>query len=425
VKLVAKSRRRKQNRQFRTNGGTHHLRRILELQAVQELIARLDGTRQTGRPGYPVGVMVAGLIARFLYRIPTITALVDLLRDHGDLREACGISSPEQVPSIDAFYRFHRKLRELGLLSEINAQLVDEIKAKVPDLGTDVAVDSTDVEAWCNTLRRTLRDRDAAWGYRNFGPDGKKELYYGYKVHTMVCADHQIPLAWKVTPANSNDGPNGRDPFGLAKADHEWFDPSHGMMDKGYDAVETYRMLEEDFECRPVIPLRDVKSESPLLDKQGHPFCEIGSWHYAGTDYKHKRTKWRCPFWKDKGCCPDHHLCTRSQNGKTCWLSANGNYRKHTLVPRGTPTFSALYGKRTSVKREFSLAKDQYMLTTLRAQGIERVRLHVEMSIFVRLAKALSELPRRNGAHSPALPSALPALTFPHVLSLASRPTRP
>jgi hypothetical protein len=44
------------------------------------------------------------------------------------------------------------------------------------------------------------------------------------------------------------------------------------------------------------------------------------------------------------------------------------------------------------VKREFSLAKDQYMLITLRVQGIERVRLHVEMSIFVRLAKALSEL---------------------------------
>ena len=58
--------------------------------------------------------------------------------------------------------------------------------------------------------------------------------------------------------------------------------------------------------------------------------------------------------------------------------------RKHSLIPRGTRKFTQLYSKRGSVEREFSRLKGQFLLDTVRVQGIEKIKLHVDLSIFVR-----------------------------------------
>jgi hypothetical protein len=215
---------------------------MMGLEATNSLIQRLEDTRATGRKGYPVPVMVACLVAQVLHQIPTVTKLVRMLRGNRDLREACGIASREAVPSEDAFYRFKRKLREGGFMEEANVGLVDAVKQAIPGLGKDTAIDSTDIQAWCNVGRRTedLRDPDAAWGRRNFGPDGKSESYYGYKLQMMVDADHQVPLTWKLYAAGGNDFHHGIPLYEDAASEHEWFSPEHAMADKGYDATPFY-----------------------------------------------------------------------------------------------------------------------------------------------------------------------------------------
>jgi hypothetical protein len=150
--------------------------------------------------------------------------------------------------------------------------------------------------------------------------------------------------------------------------------------------------LETVLGCRPIIPLRDQrKDKTGNLDEHGRPICKQGPWEYAGTDYKRKRTKWRCPAGRRPWTCPPSFDCRHPKTGNSVWLSAHQDWRKHTLVPRTTRRFKELYKKRTAVEREFSLLKDQYLLNVIRVQGLKKVAAHVELCIFVRLAKFLAE----------------------------------
>jgi len=80
---------------------------LLDSPEIGRLIAELDETRWTGRPGYPIRAMVGVALAKSLYSIPTWTRTVALVREHDALREAIG----GECPSVYAAYRFAAKLR--------------------------------------------------------------------------------------------------------------------------------------------------------------------------------------------------------------------------------------------------------------------------------------------------------------------------
>jgi hypothetical protein len=198
----------------------------------------------------------------------------------------------------------------------------------------------------------------------------------------MVCADTELPIAWTVTAANASDFTHAVPVFEKARDQYEWFQPEHGLMDKGYDDQKIHKSLEDDFDCHPIIPLRDMKKlKDDLVDSQGRPYCEEGCWKWIGTDYDRKRSKWVCPQ-----TCKNSMACAGKSGRRTCYLNLKDDYRKHSLVPRDTDKFRTLYAKRVAVERQFSLLKDQYMLGSLRVQGMERVTLHFELALIARLA---------------------------------------
>ena len=51
-----------------------------------------------------------------------------------------------------------------------------------------------------------------------------------------------------------------------------------------------------------------------------------------------------------------------------------------------------LYRRRASVEREFGRLKNEWGLSPLRVRGIERVRLHADLTILAKLACALSRV---------------------------------
>jgi Transposase DDE domain len=63
----------------------------------------------------------------------------------------------------------------------------------------------------------------------------------------------------------------------------------------------------------------------------------------------------------------------------------------HTLIPRETSRWKALYRSRGGVEREFGRLKHEWALLPLRVRRIERVALHVDLTILTRLASALTE----------------------------------
>ena len=59
-------------------------------------------------------------------------------------------------------------------------------------------------------------------------------------------------------------------------------------------------------------------------------------------------------------------------------------------IPRESKRWKCLYRGRAAVEREFGRLKNEWALLPLRVRGIERVRLHADLTILAKLACALS-----------------------------------
>src|SRR5262245_16632160 len=97
------------------NRGAEQVRALLASPEIRDLIADLQATRWTGRPGYPIRTMVGMALVKSLYVLPTWTRAVALVAEHDALRNAIGGT----VPSVDACYRFTAKLRQHNAVLDI------------------------------------------------------------------------------------------------------------------------------------------------------------------------------------------------------------------------------------------------------------------------------------------------------------------
>jgi hypothetical protein len=177
-----------------------------------------------------------------------------------------------------------------------------------------------------------------------------------------------LPLAWNVRTARDNESLHALDVLDAARA--RGFNVQTCAMDKGYDLATVYDGCEQR-NVRPIIPLRqtpDVKAE-----KDKPPTCQHGEWTFAGSDAKRGASKWRCPTGE---CKP-----------ASVWIKAS---RLHPLIPRETDRYRKLYRGRSAVEREFGRLKHDWALAPLRVRGLDRVRLHADLTILAKLACALS-----------------------------------
>jgi IS5 family transposase len=349
---------------------------ILDSPEVARLTDELQATRWTGRPGYPLRAMIGMALAKSLYALPTWTRTVALVREH---RELAAVIAPDgDVPSVYACYRFTAKLRHhTHLLEGCIASVVKELKKRNPVLGWDVAIDASDMPAYANGQRflskggkerEKYSDPDASWGHRSAVSTRKGGGFYGYRIHMAVCSKTDLPLAWTVETAKANEtlfvAPLLDKLHGLG------IDPETCAMDKGYDAGGMHEACATRG-IDPVIPLK----QTPAVKRGEHkpPSCEHGEWTFAGADRKRKAAKWRCPTGE---CKP-----------ASVWIKAD---RLHPLIPYKAERWKRLYRKRASVERGFGRLKNESALAPLRVRGIERVRLHADLTVFSQLSAALN-----------------------------------
>jgi transposase len=69
------------------------------------------------------------------------------------------------------------------------------------------------------------------------------------------------------------------------------------------------------------------------------------------------------------------------------WIKAD---RLHTLIPRETLRWRGLYKRRGAIEREFGRLKNEWALTPLRVRRLERVKLHVDLTVLAKLACRLA-----------------------------------
>src|SRR5580658_73711 len=349
------------------------VRALLDLPEIRQFVSDLDELHWTGRPGFGSAVLVGAALVKAVYALPTWSRVARLIAEHDALRDAIG-----GAPSQWACYRFAAKLREHG---DALADCIDAVLAKLrdvkPEMGQTVAIDGSDLPAYANGQRYVSRggaerkrfaDPDATWGHRSSISTRSGGGYYGYKVHAAVDTATGLPVAGQVRTAKASELPEV--PVLLDEVTRRSFKVDIAVLDRGYDAEVIYEQVESRH-IRPVIPLR----ETPAVKKgkAAPPKCDHGTWLFAGSDAKRGASKWRCPT---GGCSP-----------RSVWVKAS---RLHPLIPRETERFKALYHQRGAVEREFGTLKHQRALLPLRVRRIERVRLHVDLTILVILAAAAS-----------------------------------
>lgn len=200
-----------------------------------------------------------------------------------------------------------------------------------------------------------------------------------------TCTATDLPVAWSVETAKAHETRFVADLLDTAKRRGAM--AATAACDKGYDNNRVYAELAER-DCPPLIPLR----QTPDVKRGDHrpPECQHGLWTFAGADRKRGATKWRCPTGE---CKP-----------ASTWIAAD---RLHPLIPRETKRFKAGYRKRAAVEREFGRLKHSWGLGPLRVRGLERVRLHADLTVLTRLACTLCRVravsnPTRTDRGSPS-----------------------
>jgi hypothetical protein len=355
---------------------TAALEGLLDSPEVGRLVEELEATRWTGRPGYPVRTMVGLALAKSLYALPTWTKVTALVAEHWKLQRVLGCEG--DPPSVYAAYRFAEKLRRHGdKLQRCIDSVVEGLRSKVPDYGTNLAIDASDLPAYANGQRflskggperERYSDPDAAWGHRSAVSVRKGGGFYGYRLHLGVCTKTGLPVAWHVESAREHESQFA--PVLLDTAKRRGALAATVAMDKGYDNGKVHGECAER-DCLPVIPLK----ETSTVKRGEHlpPICEHGEWKFAGADRKRGAAKWRCPSGE---CAP-----------ASTWRKAS---RLHPLIPYKSDRWWRLYRGRGAVEREFGRLKHEWGLRPLRVRGLERVRLHADLTVLTKLACALS-----------------------------------
>ena len=134
------------------------------------------------------------------------------------------------------------------------------------------AIDSTDIQAFSSN------DKDAKYGHRTPSKreqrtlkDSAKTLFFGYKLHSIVDAEKEIPIAVEIAPANRHDKTFFHRLYAIAKETfHIHMNPNAKFLaDSGYDATDIYQELHYD-NVKPVIAIngRGFYKSSVPKDKE-------------------------------------------------------------------------------------------------------------------------------------------------------------
>jgi transposase len=293
----------------------------LNLNTVHTELTKHYHNEGPGRnPINPLSMLKAQL-AKYLLQIPSDRRLALRLRKDRRLAKACGLR--RRTPSHGLFTHFRHRLGEEAYQRIFNKLAMNLIESGVM-IGKVVAVDSTHVVAYSGRAmdnRNGGSDPDARVGR------GRRGFILGYRVHTVCCADSELPIAFTVAPCNENDKVYF-EPL-LEKARRLGVGFRHVVADSQINS-ENVRNAAEWLGAEPVIPVRrDSRVGRALRVGEG-------------------------------------------------------------FVAKGARRVVRLFRKRWSIERLFGRAKNWLLLDGLRVRGLTQASIHVSLSLISMLAVAVT-----------------------------------
>jgi hypothetical protein len=382
----------------------------------EALMLRLEARRGNGRNDYPVRVMWNLIIAMKVFGHRTIASFRRELSRNAQLRKICGLEDfgrkKHLVPPARVFSGFLKLLAEEQ--AEIDAMfqsMVLEVSGKLPEFGKEAAGDGKYINSHAkragkeeNPEAGCRAEHDAQWGvkkYHYIDASGKaqvkKEYHYGFKAHIICDVKTELPIAYDVLTANSDEKKAMVDL--LAKL------PSpvtsrmeHLLLDRGYDSTGTIQTV-KGYGIRPIVDIRNCwkdgettkqyKDTDIVYDYCGNVFYvdekgEQRRMHYEGYDCQKK--------------------CLRySYNGKMYKIYISYDERVFLPVARDSLKFKRLYKGRTSVERLNGRLDRDYMFEDHCIRGLGKMKLMVSLTLLTMNAMALGKIKGGVTAHLAAL----------------------
>lgn len=408
-------------------GDLRRLELVLSVLPDEGLMKALEASRGRGRDDYPVRAIWNSLIAGVVFGHGSIESLRRELRRNGQLRDLCGfdaVRGEEAVPPAWVYTRFLKRLmEEEEAIQRLFDDLVGKVAEALPGFGERMAIDGKAIETHARSRENGgmpeeadgRRDVDANWGTKSYevkGPDGtlwkKVTHWFGYKLHLIVDAIYELPVAFEVTQASEAEQPVGRKLLEtLAQAQPTVVERCESLAgDKGYDDGRLIAQCWEKYGIKAVISIRHLwKGEEALrpgsgfsnvfYTEEGEVYCccpktaRQTQMAYGGFEKDRGTHKYRCPARHYGMQCPGMARCPVKTAIR---IPLEEDRRVFPPLARTHRAWARVYRTRTSVERVNSRLDVSYGFEHHFIRGWKKMWLRCGLAFIVMLAMALGRV---------------------------------
>jgi len=399
---------------------------LLEYLPDEGLMKTLEAGRGKGRDDYPIRAIWNSILAGIVYQHQSIESLRRELMRNAQLRQLCGfdlLKGLDAVPSSNAYTNFLKLLLSHSVLIEqLFCDLVEKLRELLPRFGEVLAIDSKAIKSRAPRASRNKNidargEGDADKGvktYKGKRKDGSPwetiKSWFGFKLHLVVDAEYELPMAYRVTKASASDITVGREmvkdlasnrPVVLESA--KFF-----LGDKAYDDTDLIMKLWDGHGIKPVIDIRDLWKIDGARAVHGQSNV---SHDYKGGVYCHSPVKWiKRPmafggFEKDRGSlkyrCPAKHYGLDCADREQCWISDSiridieSNRRIFTPLARSSYKWKEMYKKRSAVERVNSRLDESFGFEKHFIRGINKMEARCGLALIVMLGMAYGRVKQK------------------------------
>jgi len=371
-----------------------------------------------------VRAMWNSILAAVVFQHESIESLRRELSRNAQLRQVCGF---DLFKSLDAVAGPHVYTRFLSGLMKRQEQIdrmfdemVEELREHLEGFGQALAVDGKAIATHAQAPKKDApardpdgrRDVDADWGKKTSRvkrKDGsvfeKVRSWFGYKLHLIVDANHEIPVAYEVTRASAGEQPVGRNLVGrLGERHPEILDACEQFLaDKGYDDTKLIETVWDEHEIKPVIAIRNCWQDGEetklvpgqhraVYDYQGQVYCHCPctgqrrKMAYGGFEQARGTLKYRCPAAHYGQSCKGSDRCEIKGSIR---IKLAADRRVFTPLARSSYAWERAYRKRTSVERVNSRLDVSFGFEHHFIRGLAKMRLRCGLALLVMVAMAL------------------------------------
>lgn len=419
-------------------GDLERLDLVLKYLPDEGLMQVLESERgNQGRNDYPIRAVWNSILAGVIYGHESIESLRRELWRNTRLLWLCGfeLSKEERlVPSAGVYTRFLKKLiKHAHLIEEMFDVLVEELRRELPDLGQLLAADGKAIRSVARSRKDDAnqpdgrRDMDADWGVKKYwvdeGKNGNRWLrtkkWFGYKLHLVVDANYELPVAYQVTKASEAEQPQALKMVRELKERHPGIIGScaHYLGDKGLDDAKLHKLLWDECQIKPVIDIRNCWKDGEVTravesltnvvyDYKGTVFCydmRLGHRHemaYGGFEAQRGTLKYRCPA-RHYGCkC---HWKSQCEIKQAVRIPLSEDRRIFTPVARSSYKWKDFYKKRTAVERVNSRIDGSFGFERHFIRGQAKMKARMGMALIVMLSMALGRIKEKQRSYMRSL----------------------